>query len=158
MADLNEALNKWYEQVDKAMTLSADDKDKITGAGAEVFSKILHDYTPRSNIKYTRKGRSAGHANKKHGNKHRKTKHLQDTITYKAGYLADGFHTGDTDVGWDNHYYDFLAKIVNNGVHQMSEKQIANKNFYDRALEASKDAVIDAEKKAYEELMGNDGG
>ena len=153
--DMGEFLDGWVSEVEKCMKLSAEDKAKITGAGAEVFSQVLHDRTPRSNEIYKR-GRSAGHANAKHGNSHRKTKHLQDTITYKAGYTADKTHTGDTDVGFEGKYYDFLAKIVNNGQHHMSEKRYANMHFLDKAQQEAKKAVKEAELKAYKEVMNHD--
>lgn len=153
--DMGEFLDSWVNKVEKGMKLSAEDKAKITGAGAEAFSQVLHDRTPRSNEIYKR-GRSAGHANAKHGNSHRKTKHLQDTITYKAGYTADKTHTGDTDVGYENKYYDFLAKIVNNGQHHMSEKRYANMHFLDKAQQEAKKAVKEAELKAYKEVMNHD--
>ncbi|WP_274741872.1 hypothetical protein [Lactobacillus gasseri] len=41
----------------------------------------------------------------------------------KSGYTADKLHTGDTDVGFEGKYYDFLAKIINNGKHKMSDKE-----------------------------------
>lgn len=153
--DMGEFLDTWLNKVEKGMKLSAEDKAKITGAGAEAFSQVLHDRTPRSNEIYKR-GRSAGHANAKHGNSHRKTKHLQDTITYKAGYTADKSHTGDTDVGYENKYYDFLAKIVNNGQHHMSEKRYANMHFLDKAQQEAKKPVAQAELKAYKEVMNHD--
>ena len=153
--DMGEFLDTWVNKVEKGMKLSAEDKAKITGAGAEAFSQVLHDRTPRSNEIYKR-GRSAGHANAKHGNSHRKTKHLQDTITYKAGYTADKTHTGDTDVGFEGKYYDFLAKIVNNGQHHMSEKRYANMHFLDKAQQEAKKAVKEAELKAYKEVMNHD--
>lgn len=154
--DMGEFLDGWVSEVEKCMKLSAEDKAKITGAGAEVFSQVLHDRTPRSNEIYKR-GRSAGHANAKHSNSHRKTKHLQDTITYKAGYTADKTHTGDTDVGFEGKYYDFLAKILNNGQHHMSEKRYANMHFLDKAQQEAKKAVKEAELKAYKEVMNHDG-
>lgn len=153
--NMGEFLDTWVNKVEKGMKLSAEDKAKITSAGAEAFSQVLHDRTPRSNEIYKR-GRSAGHANAKHGNSHRKTKHLQDTITYKAGYTADKTHTGDTDVGYENKYYDFLAKIVNNGQHHMSEKRYANMHFLDKAQQEAKKAVKEAELKAYKEVMNHD--
>lgn len=152
---MEEFLENWIGKVEKGMKLSAEDKAKITGAGAEAFSQVLHDRTPRSNEIYKR-GRSAGHANAKHHNRHRKTKHLQDTITYKAGYTADKTHTGNTDVGFENKYYDFLAKIVNNGQHHMSEKRYANMHFLDKAQQEAKKAVKEAELKAYKEVMNHD--
>ena len=154
--DMGEFLDGWVSEVEKCMKLSAEDKAKITGAGAEIFSQVLHDRTPRSNEIYKR-GRSAGHANAKHGNSHRKTKHLQDTITYRAGYTADKTHTGDTDVGFEGKYYDFLAKIVNNGQHHMSPKRYKNMHFLDKAQQEAKKSVKEAELKAYKEVMNHDG-
>lgn len=153
--DMGEFLDGWFSAIEKSLTFSAEDKAKITGAGAEVFRQVLHDRTPRSNEIYKR-GRSAGHANAKHGNSHRKTKHLQDTITYRAGYTADKTHTGDTDVGFEEKYYDFLAKIVNNGQHHMSEKRYANMHFLDKAQQEAKKSVEEAELKAYKEVMNHD--
>lgn len=153
--DMGEFLENWIDKVEKGMKLSAEDKAKITGAGAEAFSKVLHDHTPRSNEIY-RRGRSAGHANAKHRNSHRKTKHLQDTITYKAGYTADKTHTGDTDVGFEGKYYDFLAKIVNNGQHHMTPKRYKNMHFLDKAQQEAKKPVAQTELKAYKEVMNHD--
>ncbi|CCI82318.1 hypothetical protein [Lactobacillus hominis] len=153
--DLGDFLNGWIDNAEKGLTLSTKDKEKITGAGAEVFSQILRDRTPRSNEVYFR-GRSAGHANAKHHNSHRKTKHLQDSITYKAGYTADKTHTGDTDVGFEDHYYDFLAKIINNGKHKMSDKELSNMHFIDKAQQASVRVVEEAELKAFKEVMNHD--
>lgn len=153
--DMGEFLDSWVDSVEQSMKLTPEDKARITGAGAEAFSQVLHDRTPRSNEIY-RRGRSAGHANAKHGNSHRKTKHLQDTIIYKAGYTADKAHTGDTDVGWENHYYDFLAKIVNNGQHHMSPKRYANMHFVDKAQQEAKKVVTEANLKAYKELINHD--
>lgn len=46
--DMGEFLDTWVNKVEKGMKLSAEDKAKITGAGAETFSQVLHDRTPRS--------------------------------------------------------------------------------------------------------------
>jgi hypothetical protein len=158
--DLDVFLDKWTTSIGNAMKMTADEQSRITGAGAEAYAKILHDHTPRSNEVY-RRGRSAGHANKKHHNHHRKTKHLQDSITYKAGYTADGYHVGSsTDIGWEGHYYDFLAKILNNGSQRAntSAKLMRDIKFMDRAQQAAKKDVEAAELKAYKEVIGHDGG
>lgn len=153
---LDKALDEWLESIENATKLTAQDKEEITGAGAQAFSKVLHDETPRSGADY-HIGRSAGHANAKHHNSHRKTKHLQDSITYKKGYTADHLHTGDTDVGYEEHYYDFLAKIINNGVHGVpSAKQAANLGFYDRAQKKAKGPILEAMTKKYKEVMNRD--
>ena len=52
--DMGEFLDGWVSEVEKCMKLSAEDKAKITGAGAEIFSQVLHDRTPRSNEIYKR--------------------------------------------------------------------------------------------------------
>lgn len=155
--DLSDFLNDWIDSTEKGLTLSVKDKEKITGAGAEAFKQALHDRTPRSDVSYKR-GRSAGHANAKHrNNHHRKTKHLQDSITYKPGYTADKVHTGDTDVGYEDNYYDFLAKIINNGKHNMSDKELSNMYFVDKAQKEAAKSVEDAELKAFKEVMNHDG-
>lgn len=156
--DLGAYLDKWSAQIASGVKLPVSAQAKITGAGAEAYSKILHDYTPRSDEDYHH-GRSAGHANAKHGNRHRKTKHLQDTITYKPGYTADGYRIGSsTDVGWDGHYYDFLAKILNNGSQRAKDsiKFLQDEKFMDRAQAAARDAVEEAELKAYKEALNSD--
>lgn len=142
-------LEDWLNTVENSVNLSASDKAEITGAGAKAFEKVLHDETPRSDENYS-KGRTVGHS------KGRKTKHLQDMITYQDGYTAEGQHTGDTDVGFDGKYYAFLAKIINNGKHKMSSKELANTHFVDRAQEKAKEAVFEAEQKKYKELMNHD--
>lgn len=158
--DLGTFLDKWSAQIASGVKLSVDDQAKITGAGAEVYAKILHDHTPRSNEDYHH-GRSAGHANAKHRNSHRKTKHLQDSITYKAGYTADGYRIGSsTDIGWEANYYDFLAKILNNGSQRatFSEKLMRDEKFMDRAQEDAQKDVEEAELKAYKEVVEHDSG
>jgi len=57
--DMGEFLENWIDSVEKGMKLSAEDKAKITGTGAEPFRKVLHDHTPRSN-EINRRRRSAG--------------------------------------------------------------------------------------------------
>ncbi|NVO88949.1 phage tail protein [Lactobacillus rhamnosus] len=151
--DFSSQLDNWMDSVTSSMTLTAADKAKVTGAGAEAYSRILHDQTPVSTDDY-HIGRSAGHANAKHHNAHRKTKHLRDSITYEDGYTADNLQTGDTDVGWDGHYYDFLARIINDGKHKMSAKQMSEMHFMDRAQSAARDAVAEAMAKAYKEVQG----
>lgn len=154
--DLGNSLDKWVDQLEQGMNFTASDKTKITGAGAEVYAQVLHDMTPRSNVTYKR-GRSAGHANAKHHNSHRKTKHLQDTITYKAGYTADNANTGDTDIGWEDHYYDFLAKIINNGTsRKMSSKELHNVGFIERAQKEAAPQVTKAIGEAIKGVMNND--
>jgi len=136
-------MDAWLNQVEKAANPSQPERAAITGAGAAVFAKTLKENTPRSNIDYSvGKGKRAGHAKK------RKTKHLQDTITYTAGEIVGGVPTGDTDVGFgdgkDAHYYDFVARITNDGKKQMSKQEKQNWHFANRAEIESQPAIAAA--------------
>lgn len=154
MADFDEQLNEWFDSVAKAVNLSLNEQSEITGAGAQAYQKVLKQNTPRSNVDYSLGGKSAGHANAKHGNKHRKTEHIADMITYKPGFEANGLHTGSTAVGWQGRYYAFIAKITNNGKKQMSAKQVKNMHFKDRSEKEAADAVRQAIAKKYREVTG----
>ncbi|WP_125767317.1 phage tail protein [Lapidilactobacillus wuchangensis] len=148
------SIEEWMNQVDFAITLTNEDKAKITGAGAEAFTEVLKKNTPRSDVNYNAKGKSAGHANAKHGNSHRKKQHLADSITYKSGHTADNLATGDTDVGYSEHYYDFLARIINNGKKKMSPKEMANMYYSDKSQQEAQKPVEEAMLKAYKEVRG----
>jgi hypothetical protein len=65
-----------------------------------------------------------------------------------------------TDIGWEGHYYDFLAKFLNNGSQRAntSAKLMRDIKFMDRAQQAAKKDVEEAELKAYKEVIGHDGG
>lgn len=156
--DFGEAFDTWYKQLASAMSLSTDDRAKITGAGAKAFSEAYVEETPVSTETYET-GRSAGHANAKHANSHRKTKHLKDAYTYSEGYTADGNKTGDTDVGQESKYYDFLAKIISNGRNQpRSAKEYANMHYRDRAQSKAKAAMLSAMLVKYKQVSGAGGG
>jgi len=146
--DFGDAIQKWYDQVEEAIKITPAEKAEITGAGAEAFAKELKAKTPVSSVNYGGGGKRAGHASK------RKTKHLNQTVTYTAGKTADGNTTGDTDVGWSDHYFDFVARITNNGKRKMSEKEMANLHFVDKAQQAAKGAVQQAMLSKYKELKG----
>lgn len=148
--DFTAQLNEWEHQVEDLVNLSADDKSKITAAGAAEFDKVLAAETPKSGIDY-KVGKQAGHA------KQKKRAHLDTTVTYKDGYTADNLHTGDTDVGFDGKYFAFVAAIVNNGrKRKMSSKELANMGFVQRAQEKAKPAVLAAMTAKYRELKGGD--
>ena len=153
--DFGASIEKWYRETVEAMTLTVDETAEITAAGAQVFSDELQKLTPRSTADYS-KGRSAGHANAKHHNGHRKTQHLADTITFKPGYTADGNHTGATDTGFSDTYYDFVARIVNDGKRQMSAKEMKNLHFYDKAQAAAADKALAAQAAAFKRKVGGD--
>lgn len=153
MSDLGEGLDKWMDQVDSALKLSIEDRGEVTGSGAQVYAQALEKNTPMSTESYTG-GRSVGHTNRLHGKKPRKTKHLRDSITYRPGYTSDKIHSGSTSVGFDSPYQAMVARFVNNGVQNMSAKQIRNMHFMDRTTEEAKDRVLLAEAKKYKEITG----
>lgn len=152
MADnFGDAIQKWYDQLESAMTLSASERGEITAAGAAAFTEVLKEMTPKSGIDYSKGGKRAGHASKK------KRDHLANQYTYKSGYTADNLHTGDTDVGQTDHYFDFLARLVNDGQKVMSPKEIQNMHFVDKAQEAAKERVFSAMQAKYMEIIRGDG-
>ena len=153
MADLDEDLLKWYEQVEKTAKLTPTQKAQITGAGAKVFANSLKQTTPMSSEHYSG-GRSVGHNNQLHGKKPRKTKHLRDSITYKPGFTSDGLFSGDTSVGFDSKYQAMVARFVNNGTAGMSQKEVKNMHFIEKAQNQAKNEMLKAEAEKYKEVMG----
>lgn len=153
MADLDEDLLKWYEQVEKTAKLTPTQKAKITGAGAKVFANSLKQTTPMSSENYNG-GRSVGHNNQLHGKKPRKTKHLRDSITYKPGFTSDKLFSGNTSVGFEDKYQAMVARFVNNGTAGMSQKEVKNMHFIEKAQNRAKSEVLKAEAEKYKEMMG----
>ncbi|WP_173008217.1 HK97-gp10 family putative phage morphogenesis protein [Lactobacillus helveticus] len=153
MADLGENLLKWYEQVEKTAKLTPTQKAQVTGAGAKAFSSALEQATPVSSENYSG-GRSVGHNNTLHGEKARKTKHLRDSITYKPGFTSDGLFSGDTSVGFEDKYQAMVARFVNNGTAGMSQKEVKNMHFIEKAQNEAKNEMLRAEAEKYKEVMG----
>lgn len=153
MADLDENLLKWYQKVEDTAKLSPNQKAEITGAGAKAFASALKKATPVSSENYSG-GRSVGHNNALHGKKARKTKHLQDSITYKPGFTSDGLFSGDTSVGFEDKYQAMVARFVNNGTAGMSQKEIKNMHFIEKAQNEAKDEILRAEAEKYKEMIG----
>lgn len=153
MADLGDQLEKWMNQMEKHFKFDANTRGQITGKGAEIYAQALKKNTPVSTEGYT-SGRSVGHVNRAHDQKPRKTKHLRDSITYKQGYTSDKIHTGATSVGFEDKYQAMVARFVNNGVSNMSAKQIKNLHFMDNTINETKDEVLKAEAAKYKEVTG----
>ena len=153
MADLDEDLLKWYEQVEKTAKLTPTQKAQITGAGAKAFANSLKQTTPMSSENYSG-GRSVGHNNQLHGKKPRKTKHLRDSITYKPGFTSDKLLSGNTYVGFEDKYQAMVDRFVNNGTAGMSQKEVKNMHFIEKAQNRAKNEMLKAEAKKYKEVMG----
>ena len=149
--DLDDKLENWLKLVEKKYDLTAEQKSKITGAGAAVFAETLKKNTPVSSEHYS-SGRSVGHTNWKHNEKPRKTKHLRDSITFKPGYTAGKIHSGNTTVGFENKYQAMVARYVNNGTAGMSAKEVKNMHFIEKSQLESRDAVLKAEARKLKEV------
>lgn len=151
MADFAEGLDELYEKLEQAAKLNVKKRSEITGAGAQVFARVLKENTPISGENYN-KGRSVGHNNAKHGKTPRKTKHLRDSITYRAGFNHDKLPTGDTAVGFDSKYSALVSRFVNNGTRDMSPKELKNMHFFDRSAVEARQAVLKAEAERMKHL------
>ena len=150
--DLDDKLEKWLSAVEQKYDLTAEQKSKITGAGATVFAETLKKNTPVSSEHYN-SGRSVGHTNWKHNERPRKTKHLRDSITFKPGFTSGKIHSGNTTVGFDDKYQAMVARYVNNGTAGMSAKEVKNMHFIEKSQLESKNAVLKAEAQAFKEVI-----
>jgi len=139
--NFGKTIENWYNKVESASKLTTADIAKITGAGAKVYAEILKANTPVGKNRHVYKS------------KRRKTKHLKNTITYKNGFTADNINNGNTDVGFSGKYYDFVARITNNGKKVMSAKEMKNLHFMDKALEQARPKIIEAEKREYSRII-----
>lgn len=151
MVDFAEGLENLYKEFENATKLNVKKRSEVTGAGAHVFAEVLKQNTPMSGEDYNH-GRSVGHMNAKHGKRPRKTKHLRDSITYKAGFDHNKLPTGDTAVGFDSKYSALVGRFVNNGTRDMSAKQLKNMHFFDRSAVEAREAVLKAEAERMRHL------
>lgn len=134
--ELDEALDQWQKQVEKAAKLTAKQQEKITKAGADVLASKLTEAT------------KAKHPNTKgSGGKYG---HLSDDIASATGD-ADGKHDGKSVAGFTKK--EFVAKILNDG-----SKYIRGDHFVDNARDDAKDEVLAAEFEEYQKVIKKIGG
>lgn len=126
--ELDQALDSWLKDIQKATMLSLTEKSNITNAGAKVYEKALKRNTPRSD------------------NRHEKTPHLQDSIMRRKRN-ADGELDGTSTVGFsaDKAY---IARFLNDGTVKMRPR-----HFVTRTQEATADLVLLAEYAAYKKHL-----
>ncbi|MES5177601.1 hypothetical protein ABVC56_11450 [Lactobacillus crispatus] len=79
---------------------------------------------------------------------------MRDAITYKAGYEINDGQTGDTSVGWEDKYNALVARFVNDGTRDMSQKEISNLHSKDHAEKEAADAVLKANAEKFREIFG----
>ncbi|WP_461241093.1 HK97-gp10 family putative phage morphogenesis protein [Paucilactobacillus sp. N302-9] len=139
MADLDEVLDEWLEQVKDLGDITPAEQAKITKAGADVYESKLQSATKEKHYSH--------HNDKKYG-------HMADHITKQATNI-DGKKTGVSTVGWDNAYHAANARRLNNGTKKYSADHfVTNLQNSDSTI----NDVLLAEQAAYQEFLKKRGG
>lgn len=136
MAGLDEAINDWYREIEKAVKLTPAEQSKITAAGANEFKKRLEAETQRKHY--------SQHDDHKKG-------HMADHITIQKADV-DGQKDGSATVGWDNKFHATNARRLNDGT-----KKYTADHFVENVRHEAQSAVFEAEKREYEALMRKKG-
>ncbi|WP_338214989.1 HK97-gp10 family putative phage morphogenesis protein [Lacticaseibacillus salsurivasis] len=136
--DLDEALDQWQKQAEKAVKLTAKQQEKITKAGADVLAEKLTEATKAKHPNTKGSGGEYGH--------------LSEDISSATGDV-DGRHDGKSVVGFTKK--EFVARFLNDGT-----KYIRGDHFVDNARDDAKDAVFEAEAAEYKKIISklNGGG
>lgn len=136
--DLDEALDQWQKQVEKAAKLTAKQQEKITKAGADVLAEKLTEATKAKHPNTKGSGGDYGH--------------LSEDISSATGDV-DGRHDGKSVAGFTKK--EFVARFLNDGT-----KYIRGDHFVDNARDDAKDAVFEAEAAEYKKIISklNGGG
>lgn len=127
--DLASMMETFATNAEKLLVPDTQTKQAMTEAGAKVMVERLKENTSRSNhndVKY---------------------RHLQDNIGYQNTDI-DGEVDGSSVVGFGKKAY--VARFLNDGTVKMRAT-----HFVDNARRESADDVFDAERKIYDERMGN---
>lgn len=134
MADLDQALKQWLEDVKKVAEMTPTEQAKITSAGAKEFRDMEEQVT--------REKHYSSHEDKVYG-------HMADNVTYQPTNI-DGKKTGVSSVGFSNPYHDMNARRLNDGT-----KKYSADHFIDnlRNDPATLDKVLSAEKAEYDKLL-----
>lgn len=137
MADLESQLTSWLNDVKKLVPTTAQ-RAEMTAAGAEVLKNNLINETRQKHYRNT---------------KHRKTKHLADSIASENKDL-DGMFDGNSVVGFEkkdisgvNHAR--IARFLNDGT-----KKLVGDHFYTDTVKKSEKEVLLAEKAIYDKNKG----
>ncbi|MGX5377569.1 HK97 gp10 family phage protein [Ligilactobacillus sp. LYQ135] len=138
--ELDEALNEWYQDVVRTMTLTPDEQAEITKAGADVIAPELARVTPESN---------------------RNSKHLKDSIVTQAKDI-DGQKNGTSVVGYTEDK-GYIARFMNDGTKFYPNRKGSGKShigFYNRFLTnpTVKNKMLTAEANKLKEIINRKGG
>lgn len=133
VTELDAQLNEWFEKVKKLVPTTAE-RAEMTAVGAEVLKNNLISETRQKHYRNT---------------KHRKTKHLADSIASENKDF-DGIVDGNSVVGFEkksisgvNHAR--IARFLNDGT-----KKLVGDHFYTDTVKESEKAVFMAEKAVYD--------
>jgi HK97 gp10 family phage protein len=129
--DMDQALEKWLQQVSKAAQLSIKNQEKITKAGADVLADKLQEATKEKHPDSKGTGGAYGH--------------LSEDIRSATGDI-DGEHNGQSITGFGDK--SFVARFLNDGT-----KKLRGDHFVDNARDDAKDAVFAAEAKEYQAII-----
>lgn len=115
IVELDEALNEWYQDVVRTMTLSPEEQAQITKAGADAIKPELERVTPQSN--------------------RNSDPHLRDSVV-TVNKNIDGAKDGTSTLGYTENK-GYIARFMNDGTKFYPNRHGGGKNhvgFYNRFL------------------------
>lgn len=127
--DLGQGLDAFARRVEDYVIPDRETQKAMNTEGAKVLADRLREATPRSKHQYEKYG------------------HLQDNVTYQ-GTDINGEENGNATVGYSKKAY--VARFLNDGTIKM-----APTHFVDNARREAADEVFAAQKKLYDERMGD---
>lgn len=130
MDDLDIQIEAFVNRVEKKLIPDHDTQKAMTSAGAKALAEKLREATPRTN-----------HKDVKYG-------HLQDNVMSQDTDI-NGEDNGNATVGFGKKAY--VARFLNDGTIKMGAT-----HFVDNARRDAADEVFAAQKKVYEERLGDD--
>lgn len=134
MADLDQALKQWLEDVKQVAEMTPAEQAKITKAGAKEFRDLEEQVT--------REKHYSSHDDKVYG-------HMADHVTLQDTNV-DGEKNGVSSAGWDNPYHAMNARRLNDG----TKKRPADHFIEDlRNDPETINKVLTAEQTEYQKLL-----
>lgn len=130
MDDLDIQIEAFVNRVEKKLIPDHDTQKAMTSAGAKALAEKLREATPRTN-----------HKDVKYG-------HLRDNVMSQDTDI-NGEDNGNATVGFGKKAY--VARFLNDGTIKMGAT-----HFVDNARRDAADEVFAAQKKVYEERLGDD--
>lgn len=133
--DLDEQIKSWYENVVKTSQLTIKEQAQITKAAADAGAEVLKKETREKHYRDRKTGSDP---------------HLADSI-YAEAKNVDGNSDGTSIMGFDTKKA-YIARFLNDGT-----KHNKADHFVDIAREDAKATAMEAEKKAFQEIIKEKG-